>query len=54
MPLRPAILAMAAEFLGGLGRIVGLLTLIAALGVACDIIGRDRPGPLEVFGLFMN
>jgi putative oxidoreductase len=39
MPAPLAILVMAAEFLGGLGLIVGLLTRIAAFGIGCDMVG---------------
>jgi putative oxidoreductase len=53
MPAPLAILIMAAEFLGGLGLIVGLLTRIAAFGVACDMIGAIALVHWK-FGLFMN
>jgi putative oxidoreductase len=39
MPLGIVLLVIAAEFLGGLGLIVGLLTRIAAFGIACDMAG---------------
>jgi putative oxidoreductase len=53
MPLPLALLVIAAEFLGGLGLIVGLLTRIAAFGVACDMIGAIALVHWK-FGLFMN
>jgi putative oxidoreductase len=53
MPLPLTLLVMAAEFLGGLGLIVGLLTRIAAFGVACDMIGAIALVHWR-FGLFMN
>jgi len=53
MPLPLALLVIAAEFLGGLGLIVGLLTRIAAFGIACDMIGAIALVHRH-FGLFMN
>jgi putative oxidoreductase len=53
MPLPLAILVIAAEFLGGLGLILGFLTRIAAFGVACDMIGAIALVHWK-FGLFMN
>ena len=53
MPLPLAAFVMAAEFLGGLGLIVGFLTRIAALGVACDMIGAIALVHWKN-GLFMN
>src|SRR5215471_16292962 len=38
IPVPFALLAMAAEFLGSMGVIVGLLTRIAAFGIACTVI----------------
>jgi putative oxidoreductase len=52
MPAPLAVLVMAAEFLGGLGLIVGLLTRIAAFGIACDMIGAIALVHWR-FGLFM-
>ena len=53
IPTLFAVLAIAAEFLGGLGLIFGLLTRVAAFGIFCNMIvavamvhGR--------FGFFMN
>jgi len=37
-----AVLAILAEFLGGIGLIVGLLTRIAAFGIAVDMIFAER------------
>ena len=53
MPLPLAAFVIAAEFLGGLGLIVGLLTRIAAFGVACDMIGAIALVHWKN-GLFMN
>jgi putative oxidoreductase len=53
MPLPLAAFVIAAEFLGGLGLIVGLLTRIAAFGVACDMIGAIGLVHWKN-GLFMN
>jgi putative oxidoreductase len=53
MPLPLAILVIAAEFLGGLGLIVGFLTRIAAFGIACDMIGAIALVHWKN-GLFMN
>jgi putative oxidoreductase len=53
MPMPVALLVMAAEFLGGLGLVVGLLTRIAAFGIACDMIGAVAMVHWR-FGLFMN
>jgi putative oxidoreductase len=53
MPMPLTLLVMAAEFLGGLGLIVGLLTRIAAFGIACDMIGAVALAHWR-FGLFMN
>jgi putative oxidoreductase len=43
----------AAEFLGGIGLVVGFLTRIAALGIAADMIGAIYLVHWK-FGLFMN
>lgn len=53
MPLPLTLLVMAAEFLGGLGLIVGLLTRIAAFGILCDMVGAIALVHWK-FGLFMN
>ena len=53
MPLPLALLVIAAEFLGGLGLIVGLLTRIAAFGILCDMVGAIALVHWK-FGLFMN
>jgi putative oxidoreductase len=53
MPLPLALLVMAAEFLGGLGLIVGLLTRLAAFGILCDMAGAIALVHWR-FGLFMN
>jgi putative oxidoreductase len=53
IPAPFAFLAICAEFLGGLGLILGLLTRIAAFGIACNMI----VAVLKVHGqngLFMN
>lgn len=39
LPLAVAVLVIAAEFLGSLGLIVGALTRVAALGIACVMVG---------------
>ena len=38
IPAPFAVLAIAAEFLGGLGILVGLLSRVAALGIACNMV----------------
>jgi putative oxidoreductase len=38
IPAAPALLALAAEFLGGLGLIVGLFSRVAALGIAVTML----------------
>jgi putative oxidoreductase len=48
IPVPLTCLAIAAEFFGGLGLIVGFLTRIAALGVAITIASCDGNGSLEV------
>ena len=53
MPLPLTLLVIAAEFLGGLGLIVGLLTRIAAFGILCDMVGAIALVHWK-FGLFMN
>jgi putative oxidoreductase len=53
IPAPLAVLAVAAEFLGGLGLIVGLLSRIAALGIAAVMIVAVLTVHWK-FGLFMN
>jgi putative oxidoreductase len=53
IPAALACLAIAAEFFGGLGLIVGLLTRVAALGVAVTITVALLAVHLK-FGFFMN
>ena len=53
LPLAVAALVIAAEFLGSLGLIVGLLTRIAALGIASVMAGAIFLVHLP-FGFFMN
>lgn len=48
-----AFLAIAAEFFGGLGLILGLLTRVAAFGIACNMIVAVAMVHHQ-FGLFMN
>ena len=53
IPLVFAVLAIAAEFLGGLGLLVGLLSRVAAFGIGCNMVVAIA----EVhhrFGFFMN
>lgn len=53
IPTAFAFLAIAAEFLGGLGLILGLLTRVAAFGVFCDMIVAVALVHAR-FGFFMN
>jgi len=53
LPLAVAALVIAAEFLGSLGLIVGFLTRIAALGIACVMAGAITMVHLPN-GFFMN
>jgi putative oxidoreductase len=53
IPLPFALLAIAAEFLGGLGLIVGLLSRVAALGIAVTMIVAIAMVHSHV-GFFMN
>ncbi|HWO32498.1 MAG TPA: DoxX family protein [Candidatus Acidoferrum sp.] len=48
-----AVLAIAAEFLGGLGLIVGLLTRVAAFGIFCNMVVAVAMIHYQ-FGFFMN
>src|SRR6202158_2065042 len=53
IPAPLAVLAVAAEFLGGLGLIVGLLSRVAALGIAV-VMGVALVAVHRKFGFFMN
>lgn len=53
IPLVFALLAIAAEFLGSLGLIVGLLTRVAALGITCVMLVATLMVHLQN-GFFMN
>jgi putative oxidoreductase len=53
IPAPLAFLAIAAEFFGGLGLIVGLLAQIAALGIAVNMLVAIFMVHLQ-FGLFVN
>jgi putative oxidoreductase len=53
IPIVFAFLAIAAEFFGGLGLIVGLLTRIAAFGIAVNMVVAVLTVHLHV-GFFMN
>ncbi len=53
VPLPLALLAVAAEFLGSLGVAVGLLTRVAAFGIACVMIVAILTVHRQ-FGFFMN
>src|SRR3989442_7274039 len=53
IPALFAVLAIAAEFLGGLGLIVGLLTRVSAFGIFCDMVVA-RAMIHHQFGSFMN
>jgi putative oxidoreductase len=53
IPALFAILAIAAEFFGGLGLIFGFLTRIAALGIFCNMIVAITMVHHQ-FGFFMN
>ncbi len=53
IPAPLALLVMAAEFLGGIGLVVGFLTRVAAFGIGCDMAGAVLLVHWR-FGLFMN
>jgi len=53
IPAPLAFLAICAEFLGGLGLIIGLLSRIAAFGIACNMLVAIATVHHR-FGLFMN
>ncbi len=53
VPAPLAVLAIAAEFFGGLGLILGFLTRIAALGIATNMVVAIATVHSE-FGFFMN
>ena len=53
VPAPFAFLAIAAEFFGGLGLIVGLLTRVAAFGIFCNMVVAIAMVHHN-FGLFMN
>jgi putative oxidoreductase len=53
IPALFAALAIAAEFLGGLGLIVGLLTRVAAFGIFCNMVVAVAMIHHQ-FGFFMN
>jgi putative oxidoreductase len=53
IPAPLAFLAIAAEFLGGLGLIFGVLTRVAAFGIFCDMTAAVALVHHN-FGLFMN
>src|SRR6202008_2896364 len=53
IPAPLAFLAIAAEFFGGIGLVLGFLTRIAAFGIAVNMIVAIAPVPLP-YGFFMN
>jgi putative oxidoreductase len=53
IPMPLALLAVAAEFLGSLGLAVGLLTRVAAFGIACVMLVAIASVHAKV-GFFMN
>jgi putative oxidoreductase len=53
IPAPFAVLAIAAEFLGGLGLLVGLLSRIAAFGIACNMVVAVAMVHIH-FGFFAN
>src|SRR5580704_10139228 len=53
IPVVFAFLAICAEFLGGLGLIVGLLSRVAAFGILCVMLVAVYKVNFQ-FGLFMN
>src|ERR1700694_1970139 len=46
IPAAFAFLAICAEFLGGIGLILGLLGRVAAFGIACNMAAAAAVGPL--------
>jgi len=53
IPAFLAFLAIAAEFFGGIGLIVGLLSRVAALGILCNMVVAIAAVHAK-FGFFMN
>jgi putative oxidoreductase len=53
-PTPLALLAIAAEFLGPLGLVLGLLTRVAAFGIGCVMITAIFKGGHTQHGFFMN
>jgi len=53
IPAPFAVLAIAAEFLGGLGLLVGLLSRIAAFGIACNMVVAVAVIHIQ-YGFFIN
>jgi putative oxidoreductase len=53
IPVPLALLAMAAEFLGPIGLVLGLLTRVAAFGIACVMVVAVVTAHWK-FGFFMN
>jgi len=53
IPAPFAFLAICAEFLGGIGLIVGFLSRVAAFGIACNMVTAIYLIHIK-FGLFMN
>jgi putative oxidoreductase len=53
IPAPFAFLAIAAEFFGGLGLVIGLLTRVAAFGIFCNMVVAIAMVHHH-FGLFMN
>src|SRR6266852_2820411 len=48
IPAPLAFLAIFAEFLGGIGLVIGLLGRVAAFGVACQLLGARGIGQLRL------
>jgi len=53
IPAPFAVLAIAAEFLGGLGLLVGLLSRVAAFGIACNMVVAVAVIHIQ-YGFFIN